>query len=423
VHEVHILFANMAEVDTAKVKDISDLLARAKGTIGIVGNDPVRVARLNTCIVQVGSEMGFHMDQHFPDTLAVGLHCPDGDTGVILGADVADDFGCDLLAVADVAHGGVVDALQSRTNLPVICVNHDALNELAYLAVHKALHCDNSRRPSLLWQDNQELLDSNIAADVQLRSDRMRRRVEQTGPIPIRNVLFTGIIGGSGPMASASFAEKLSSTTSFIHYSLNCAPSRPYFEAGHGPSYLNHYRLAVNFLSDIGAFSLAIPCNTAHKRLDEYCGNHQSKVVDIRKSVLDLSLTSDELILLGSNRTTGVDLSEGEVGIYEQLRQKYSDRRPFCVPSTELQNRTMEVIVDVKAGRLDVAKEKILSIVEAMREQYGNHPVIFGCTELPLVFTAEELAERSFIDPAESLAAAVKQQLEMERIRRVTLEK
>ncbi len=60
---------------------------------------------------------------------------------------------------------------------------------------------------------------------------------------------------------------------------------------GKGPSYIPHYKNGMEFFHDIGATFLVIPCNTAHKRLDEYCVidtiDMRDRVIDIRKAILD----------------------------------------------------------------------------------------------------------------------------------------
>jgi aspartate racemase len=214
-------------------------------------------------------------------------------------------------------------------------------------------------------------------------------------------------------LASADFCFKLAQTlTPFVHYSANSAPGKHRFETGVGPSYIEHYKNAVNFFDSINATHLAIPCNTAHKRLEEFCGDSLFKIIDIRQCVLDEYQNAEGFILLGTKTTTGVGLNEGEIGTYEKLRcEKYPDESNFIVPSLQNQEEIMKAIYRVKAGELEEAKKIILDVVCQTRKEHGDFLAILGCTELPLVFNNLELCEFKLIDPTESLSAKCQQEI------------
>lgn len=156
-----------------------------------------------------------------------------------------------------------------------------------------------------------------------------------------------------------------------------------------------------------------IPCNTAHKRLEEFAGSMFDSVIDIRGAVLSDNKNATGFILLGTNPTTGVGLPEGEVGIYEKYRRIYfPEERPFVVPNEVQQAEIMSAIADVKAGEFKEAKAKIMRVIESIRALPGcNLPVILGCTELPLVFTTLELGKDGLLDPANSLKKIAQKEL------------
>ncbi|MBM3579983.1 MAG: aspartate/glutamate racemase family protein, partial [Alphaproteobacteria bacterium] len=164
---------------------------------------------------------------------------------------------------------------------------------------------------------------------------------------------------------------------------------------------------AVAFFDRIGTEFLAIPCNTAHKRLLEFCGSSLPKVVNIITSTLDNAQTAEGIILIGTNRTTGVNLQPGEIGTYEGMRrEKYSDKiSPFVTPSSEQQTTLMEAIYDVKAGRFTEAKDKIFGIVTSLKSgDRTNYPVILGCTEFALAISEADMIQLRVIDPSKHMA-------------------
>lgn len=395
-----------------------------KGTIGIVGFSRSAVAQLNLEIVKYGNSIGFLDDQYFPESLAIGVECNDK-RHLIDQVNICLDFGCDIIVCPEkIGESRLDQIIKDSTGASVIFEESGA--NLAEQAINLSFKVANIRRPNLLYDPNRPWLEQvktvqdNIIRDALDREGRFEER-KRFGGYPILNSkAIVGNLGGAGPYASATlskdFADK---AVDNVHYSVNSAPGKHPFEMGVGPSYIPHYQNAVHFFHQAGVKFLTIPCNTTHKRLAEFCDleRDSSKIIDIRQAVLDQNKSIDGFILLGTNRTVGINLPEGDRGIYEDLRKKnFPSSKPFILPSKYQQEVIMSAIYDVKAGELVAAKTKINGVVQKIREQQGNQslPVILGCTELPLAnFKKAELIVDNFIDPAESMAIAAQKAVVM----------
>ncbi len=387
-----------------------------KATIGIIGIDPHKVALLNKEIIARGNEIGLTEDQHFPEIISVGI----ATRGIRLldsQVDICRDYGSDIIALAEKTDGlSIANSLESRFHLPVLSVE-GSMKKFAKNILDLSLST-NPRRPNILFHGDEKKMSEKISEDKRDRNKRMRE-TESYGGYPILKSPFVGIIGGAGPLASAVFSEELAKTkTPFVHCSVNSTPGKHNFEIGKGPSYIDHYRSANSFLKKLGAHCITVPCNTAHKRLSEFCEGSLDKVIDIRKSTLDVNRNKDGFILLGTSRTVGIDLPEGEIGLYEDLRRNYPDQGPFFIPSKEQHAKIMTAIFDVKSGNLLEAKSKITSVVSEIRKKHGYRSVILGCTELPLVFSDLEIEAMNLIDPAQNMAQVAKAEIIKEAIRR-----
>jgi len=406
-----------------------------KGTIGITGFNPVQVAKLNKYIIEYGNSIGLTDDQHFPEIIAVGIKNKDP-RYLVDQIHFCDDFGCDIIAVIGVSGTPLEVRCQSeimtskgKDDLELQDLARQVLDQS--IAISSSRKSDGSsycRRPDLLSYDgssleiNPQLLE-NLELDKFLRTKRINDRKDHGGyPILDRpENKFVFVAGGAGPLASQDFFSELTSTlTPAIHWSQTSAPGKQRFEIKIGPSYIPHYRMMMDFAEEIDATCITIPCNTTHGRLREFCSPRALEmVIDIRKSVIDDNPNAPGLILLGTNRTIGMGLGEGQVGAYEQCRQDFYPReRPFFTPDEIQQTRIMSAIYDVKAGRVDEAKEKILAVVSEMRASYGDFPVLLACTELPLAgFDEGELIELRFYDPSKSMAEGARKQVVLEQVK------
>jgi aspartate racemase len=404
----------------ATPSDIIALQRKPKGAIGIVGFNPVQVAKLNKLIIQYGNSIGLKDDQHFPDIIAIGIATTDArylDDQV----NLCSDYGCDLIAMVEPQTDSLKNASMSdKFGIPVMMLTDEdkALRNLAKAVLDRSIAIDRPVRGNLACfkeiGDGAKQIFDNLALASRDTEKRVADRLTH-GKYPILKATrkergdVVGILGGAGPAASAELFGKLAEMgTPAIHLSVNGAPGKFRFEREGGPSYIPYYQSALQFFKQIKVGSIEIPCNTAHKRLEEFAGSIEmlGSVIDIRTAVLSDNKNATAFILLGTNPTNGVGLPEGEVGIYEEYRRRcFAEERPFVVPSEAQQAKIMSAIADVKAGEFKEAKAKIMDVIENIRALPGcNLPVILGCTELPLVFTTLELSRDRLLDPANSLS-------------------
>lgn len=413
----------------ASSMDKTALQHKPKGTIGIIGLSPARVALLNKLIIEYSNTLGLEDDQHIPEIISIGI--PTGDKRYLKNQfELCCDYGCDVVAIAEAKASSTVDtefkeeARSRGLDVEVVMSageDIDSLRALAKAVANHTIFTDRTRRPPTAFYADSAAADiAKAASCVEVdRIDRGKRvgdRVDHGGYPILKDARKTygevvGVLGGAGPLASADLCDKLAAKgVPFIHCSVNGAPGKHRFETGVGPSYIPHYKSVIEFFKAIKKVKvITVPCNTAHRRLEEFCGDMAASVIDIRGAVLTANKNAEGFILLGTNITVGVGVPDGTVGTYEALRRtSFTDTRPFFTPSAEQQAVIMESIYDVKAGRLEVAKAKINGVIEELRKTHGPLPVILGCTELPLPYVPMELSAQRLIDPAQSLSTAAR---------------
>lgn len=402
-------------------------------TIGITGYTALEIAKLNKKIVHYCNSLGFKDDQDHPNLISVSLDTNNKVSHLQNCASICNDYGCDIIAIADKKGSTSLDEdISKALRIPVLMPEDNSekdddqiMADFAKKIVDNALAIpiDKIKRPDLVYKDisskkEENTINERIQKD-DLTTQKRLAESEEEGRHAVlkldnnKNVSF--VIGGAGPLASAELTYKLAEQAiPFIHVSINCAPGKHRFETADGPPYMRHYESALNFADNLlmgNVGSVIIPCNTAHLRLDEIFKNHQSyleKIIDFRFCVLsEKSIKYEKLYLLGTAATTGID--DPENGNYEKYRSRnFKDFESFVIPNKDQQEKITEAIFDVKAGRMAVAKAKILAVVEELRDKNGYHPLVLGCTELPLPFTTAELAGYNLIDPATLVAQKVK---------------
>lgn len=164
-------------------------------------------------------------------------------------------------------------------------------------------------------------------------------------------------------------------------------------------------------LEGLGARLLVMPCNTAHLFWEEISRNSTVPCLNMIDEVVR------RLDSLGESETVALMATRGTVkaGIYEQAVEPSGHL--LLPPDPELQQRTDELIEKLKAGR---DRPSLLRELEAVADRWfsrGADRVIFGCTELGLLYDSLEEDDR-FVDSTALLAeATVEQSLLMGRIR------
>lgn len=416
-------------------------------TVGIASMSPGNAAGLNLRITENIAEAGISLDQDHPEMLVIGLPTSDIEK-LKTAADLCKDFGADIIVIAETMPRAIMQHEFSYLGLPIFAMTEDVkdLDALAVKVIARMCKPHDRVRPNILFSDG-DTIEGDLEKDRVERDMRMRRRQEQ-GWYPLLTEFerkFVGVLGGAGPLASAAFLVKCAEFgVPFVCYSNTSAPSKNDYEVNGGPSYVDHYKNSCYFFALINPGAFVIACNTAHMRMGEYLRPYQSlynRFVDIRSGILDESgqrIIGTKCIVLGTSRTSGVGLPDGEPGLYEDYRRMVGSESEIIVGTPEQQAIISSAIVDAKAGRMSAnmnggtemddekesqasndpesgemfAREKILHVVNQLRAEHGeDYPVVFGCTELPLPFSMMEMSHYGLFDPAQRLVEVVRKKL------------
>ncbi len=220
-----------------------------------------------------------------------------------------------------------------------------------------------------------------------------------------------GIIGGMGPHATVSMFSLVVEMTSanndqdhleiFIHNN-NKIPDRTKAIFGEGVSPVKELLRSARYLERSGADVIIIPCITSHFSLQDLQPHLKVPIVNaVVETVENIHESNANLQKIGIIATTGTIDS----GLFQYAFEKYNIS--VLNPPPDIQeNQVMNGIYGkdgIKAGRNDgIAKERIISAAESLISS-GAQAIIAGCTEIPLVLSAEDISV-PLIDPMEILA-------------------
>jgi aspartate/glutamate racemase len=399
-------------------------------TVGFVGTDPKKLARLHKKFIEAGYYFGLKKDQEFPESLVVSTLKDTANqvSQISIDAKICDVFGCDIIVVNDELDetSDLLRILQNQQKygFQKIIYRHKKERTEAFSRriMDEALHKISGKRRLDLQLKNDEpikeelpkrVLDA-IGQETHGKCETFKNMIEEDN-IDLSQVIF--VLGGAGPDASSSFCKTLAGKD-YIAYHQAAAPSKINYEKKEGPSYVKHYEMACKIASAMGMKTMVVPCNTAHARLDDF--REGLEVVDFREATIrQLSEAGHQkVILLGTNRTTGVGIEGGKPGgIYKEFYDKNKTqlglkKLEFIVPNEDQQERIMQAINLVKEGMKDDAKEIILDVISQMRGVSGNVPVVLACTELPIALPTDGLSAAEFLrfNPGDFVVDAITKQ-------------
>lgn len=217
-----------------------------------------------------------------------------------------------------------------------------------------------------------------------------------------------GILGGMGPEATVDFMGKVIKNTpaqrdqEHIRMLVDNNPQVPdrikaISGCGENPGPVLA-EMAWK-LEEQGAELLAIPCNTAHFWVDYVKKRVNIPVINMIEETQKVLVKDKvtEVVLLATDGTL-------KTGLYKKILAETNIK--LILPEESYQRKVMDVIYAVKSGDHAKAKELKLEILEYIGKK-GGKSVILGCTELPLVFKAEEGIDITYYDPTDILAKAV----------------
>lgn len=209
-----------------------------------------------------------------------------------------------------------------------------------------------------------------------------------------------GVLGGMGPAATVAFLARLQALTpakgdaDHIRVVMDLNPRVPDRNTRPGEAEAELGEMARRLVS-MGAQVLAMPCNTAHAQAEGIRAAGVPFVDMIAETVRAVER-------LGVGRV-GVLATPGGEALYrealaargmEAVLLEGGDREAF-----------MALVYGAKAGDVaETARAKMKALAAALIAR-GAGAVIAGCTEVPLLLSADDV-EVSLVDSAEVLAAA-----------------
>lgn len=202
-----------------------------------------------------------------------------------------------------------------------------------------------------------------------------------------------GVIGGLGPVATLDFFDRILKRTRAVreqeHLRLiidnnTKIPDRNMHMRGEGPSPAAALASSARGLEQAGAEFIVMACNTAH-----------AWEADIRAaiSVPFLSMIDATVKETASLRPEAVGVLAGDACVAAQLYQHALEKAgvKYIMPDAGAQKSLMELIYRVKAGDTGETVRRSAATIARKLEARGAEVIIAGCTELPIVLTADDI--------------------------------
>ncbi|MEV0006074.1 amino acid racemase [Micromonospora sp. NPDC050980] len=198
-----------------------------------------------------------------------------------------------------------------------------------------------------------------------------------------------GVLGGMGPAAGVeflrAFVDRWPGTRDQDHprVVLHSEPGihdRTAALLGTGPDPTQQIRAALQRLAASEVDLVAVPCNTAFAFIDRFAHDLPVPVVHTVAATVVAAVRS---------APAGAWLLATRGAVSAQIYQARARAVGYrlLVPDQECQRRVQGVVDIIKAGAVDRAVDPFLRVV---RDLHARHraPLLFGCTELPLVWRA-----------------------------------
>ena len=224
------------------------------------------------------------------------------------------------------------------------------------------------------------------------------------------NARILGVLGGMGPLAGATFMQRLTLLTPAdrdqdhipsILWSDPRVPDRTAARLSGGEDPLPWLLRGIAGLEAAGCGAIAIPCNTAH-------GWFEAMQAATRLPILHIvHAAADELLRLHvPPGPVGLMATSGTLAM-RLYQDRLAARGYDCqVPSDEEQARiVMPAIELVKANRIAESYAPLAEMARRLIER-GARAVVLGCTEIPLGIAAGPALPFPVADTIDALARA-----------------
>ncbi len=205
--------------------------------------------------------------------------------------------------------------------------------------------------------------------------------------------LNVGVIGGLGPLATLDFFERVLRRTQAVreqdHLRLiidnnTKIPDRNAHMRSDGPSPGPALAASARGLQQAGAEVIVMACNTAH-----------AWEADIRAaiSVPFLSIIDETVKVVADLRPEAVGVLAGDACVAAGLYQNALKAAGVaCImPDASTQKSLMELIYRIKSGDTSETARRSAAKIARKLEALGAEAIIAGCTEIPIVLTADDI--------------------------------
>ena len=221
-----------------------------------------------------------------------------------------------------------------------------------------------------------------------------------------------GILGGMGPLATVDFMQKVIEATSaerdqdhipILVHAVPQVPDRTESILAGNDEPLEWMRRGADILRNGGAECIAIPCNTAHYWHENLVSGLSIPVLHIVDATAQALVANDITDgAIGLLATTGTITA----GIYQDRLEALGYKCLYPNEATQT-NGVMAGIDAVKAGNFDTGRKRLETAAITLVER-GCRAIVLGCTEIPIVLTADMTPAPSinFLDATNALARA-----------------
>lgn len=202
-----------------------------------------------------------------------------------------------------------------------------------------------------------------------------------------------GVIGGLGPLATLDFFQRVLDRTRapreqdhlrLIIDNNTKVPDRNAFRRGEGPSPAPALAASAKGLQDAGADFIVMACNTTHAWEAEIRAAISVPFLSIINVTVEAvaDLAPEAVGVLAVDACLAADLYQGALA-------KAGIRAVLL--SADSQRTFMELIYRIKSGDSGDTVKRAMTTLARRLEAQGAEVIIAGCTEIPIVLTADDI--------------------------------
>jgi aspartate racemase len=202
-----------------------------------------------------------------------------------------------------------------------------------------------------------------------------------------------GVIGGLGPVATLDFFDRVLKRTKagteqdhlrLIIDNNTKIPDRNAYRRGEGPSPGPALAAAARGLETAGAEVIVMACNTTHAWEKEIRAAISVPFISI------IDETTKAVAELGAEKVGVLAVDACLVADLYQTSLKAAGIAPVLL-NADSQKTFMELVYRVKAGDVGDTVRRSMATLARKLEAQGAEAIVAGCTEVPLVLTADDI--------------------------------